>query len=152
MAEGDLVKEAEKTLADLLAFFEVNPKISSNLDGETLELLIEIDQPGRLIGHHGDTLKAIQHTMNMIVKRKTDERIYINIDVSGYKKARAERLVEKAKQIAEKVKEDGQEAVLSPMTPAERRLVHTELAETQGITTESRGEGNGRRLVIKKSE
>lgn len=145
-------KIAEQRLSDLLAFFGINTTVDCKRDGETLILNIDTDDSGRLIGRRGENLASVQHIMNMMLKRQTDERVFVQIDVGGYKKARGERAVAKAISVAEKVLEDGIEAVLPPMTAAERRLVHMELREIEGIETESRGEGHERRLIVRKSE
>lgn len=148
----DLSKVAEQRLGDLLAFFGINTEIVAEQDGESISLNVDTDDSGKLIGRRGENLAALQHIMNMMLKRETDERVYVQIDVGGYKKARGERAVAQAKTIAEKVLEDGVEAVLPPMTAGERRLVHMELREIDGIETESRGEGRDRRLVIRKTD
>ncbi|HSX41114.1 MAG TPA: KH domain-containing protein, partial [Candidatus Saccharimonadales bacterium] len=113
----DLIASAEKKLADLLTFFEVNPQVESEFDGETLHLRVEADTTGRLIGRRGETLQALQHLLNMMLRRETTERVYVQIDVGGYKQARLGRLVERAHELALKVAEDGQEAELAHLTP-----------------------------------
>ena len=148
----ELTVLAQKKLEDILTFFGVNTPVEAERDGDTLNLSVETDESGRLIGRRGENLAAIQHLLNMVIKRETDERVYVHVDVAGYKKARGERAVARAIEIAEKVANDGEEAVLPPMTAAERRLVHMELREVEGIETESRGEGKFRRLVIRKSQ
>jgi spoIIIJ-associated protein len=147
----DIASIAKHRLEDLLAFFGANAQVQSEFDGETLKLSVDTEDTGRLIGHRGETLSALQHIMSMSLQGQNHERLYVHIDVGGYKQARAERLVERAREAAEKVAETGEEVVLPPMSPAERRLVHMELREAAGVATESRGEGPRRRLVIVKT-
>jgi spoIIIJ-associated protein len=148
---SDLTSTAQQKLEDLLAFFGFNTTVTATRDDTTLDLAVDTEDSGRLIGHRGETLEALQHVMNMIMKRETTERIYVHIDVAGYKKARADRMVAKAKEIALQVKDSGREVVLPPMSAAERRLVHMELRDMDGIETESQGEGSQRRLIVRKA-
>lgn len=145
-------QRAQQHLEDLLTFFEVNTTVGVKQEGETILLTVDSDLSGQLIGHRGETLSALQHLVNMMVRKELDERVYVHVDVGGYRKARFERLEAKAKKLAERVLEDGQEVVLPPMSPAERRHIHSFLADFNGVTTESQGEGSRRRLVIKITE
>jgi spoIIIJ-associated protein len=147
-----LVEDARQYLTDLLSFFEVNAEVQAEATDDTIMLRVDGEAGGRLIGHRGETLAALQHVMNTLIRRRTDERIFVHVDIGGYRQARLTKLEELAKQAAEQVRESGEETVLGSMSPAERRHVHSYLADESGITTESRGEGNRRRLVIKPAE
>lgn len=143
---------AKRHLEDLLTFFGVNTQVDVTIEDDTIHLAVESDSTGRLIGHRGETLAALQYLINMIIRRETTERVYVHVDIAGYKRARIARMMEKAREAAERVKETGEEETLPPMNAAERRQVHAELGAIDGITTESRGVEPRRRLVILKSE
>ena len=49
---------------------------------------------------------------------------------------------------AEKVKTSGEESLLSPLNPYERRIVHLALAEIGGVETHSVGDGFLKRIAI----
>lgn len=138
-----------KQLQDMVSFFGVNAPVSVNDTGEAVELTIETTEGARLIGHHGETLRSIQYLLNLMASHE-GERVFYSVDVAGYKKARAEALAEKANKAADTVVETGTEWSMPPMSPGDRRLMHMALAERTDVETESRGEGRGRRLVIKK--
>ena len=142
---------AKLRLEEILTFFEVNPSVSVASDGDTLEMKVDADKTGRLIGHKGENLYALQQLMNAIVRAQSDERVFVNVDIADYKKERAEHLAEKVRADAQKVIETGEPRSLRPMTAAERRIVHMTLAEIPEVTTESEGEGPKRRVVIKPS-
>lgn len=146
-----LVESARKHLSDLLSFFEVNADVGADASGDTIKLTVETEDGGRLIGHRGETLGALQHIMNMILRRETQERIYVHVDIGGYVQARLKKLEEQAMEAVEQVRADGAEVTLPMMNAAERRHVHAMLTEVEGVTSESRGEGNRRRLVVKAS-
>jgi spoIIIJ-associated protein len=146
----DLLALVKLRLEEMLTFFEINPQVAVTTDDETIELRVEGDAGGRLIGRHGETLQALQQVMTAIVKQHATERVYVHLDVAGYLAGRTERLAAQVRADAEKVVETGEPKSLRPMNAAERRVVHMTLAEMPDVVTESEGEGPDRRVVIKK--
>lgn len=142
---------AKQYLEDLLTFFGVNTTVEAEQEGDSIELRVESDSSGHLIGHRGETLAALQHMLNMMMRRASTERIYVHIDVGGYRKARIGKLEETARRVAEEVISSGEEKPLPFMSAAERRHIHGFLNDVEGVESESRGEGNRRRLVVKKA-
>lgn len=127
---------------DVNAGFEVfhrDEQILINITGSDL---------GILIGRRGDTLESIQFLTNLAVARKLSDRSRIIIDVEGYRKRREETLIKLAKRLAEKVKKTGHRIVLEPMSPQERRIIHSALQDEWRISTFSEGEEPHRRVVI----
>ncbi len=143
-------EQAKRYLEDLLTFYGVNTTVEVAQQDETIDLTVESDLSGQIIGHHGETLAALEHIINMMMRRGREDRLYVHIDVGGYRKARLEKLEAKANEAAQVVVDTGEEQVLPPMNPAERRHVHAYLTDNDQVTTESRGEGKRRRLVVKK--
>lgn len=146
MTKDELGAIAAK-LEELLTFFGYNVAVTPEEHGHTVQLNIETSDGARLIGHRGETLAAIQHIMNSM-NQEAGNKHYIVVDVAGYKEARANRLAEKVQQDAKRVIESGQSHRLRPMNAAERRVVHMALADIDGVSTESEGEGRDRRVVI----
>ncbi|HSH31167.1 MAG TPA: R3H domain-containing nucleic acid-binding protein [Candidatus Saccharimonadales bacterium] len=146
----DLLALAKLRLEEILTFFGVNTGVKAQFTGETIELSVDADVTGRLIGHRGETLAALQQLLNAIVRGQTSERVFVSIDIAGYKKARANHLTDKVQLDAKKVLETGEPKYLRPMNAAERRIIHMALADMPEVVTESEGEGMGRRVVIKK--
>ncbi len=147
----ELVQTAKHRLEDILSFFEINAKVTAESTEDTIELAVESDGGGRLIGHRGETLAAIQHLINMMIRRDTDERIYVHVDIGGYREARLAKLEEQARTAAEQVRAEGIEVPLPMMNAAERRHIHSVMGEVPGIVTESQGDGSQRRLIVKPS-
>ncbi len=140
--------QLEKRLADLLSFFGVNAQIECTETEEEVVFSVASDGGGRLIGHHGENLAAIQHIMGML-GRRSGERRRITVDIGGYKRAREHYLQQAALQAADSVVKSRSEEALAPMNPAERRIVHQALTERSDIETESRGEEPKRFIVVK---
>jgi spoIIIJ-associated protein len=109
---------------------------------------IETDDAGRLIGHNGETLQALQLIVNLIVSKQVEDSKRVIIDVSNWRKGKEEDLAQKAQRWAEEVKESGQPMELEPMPSWQRRAIHMALQEMEGVSSESVGEGPDRHLVI----
>jgi spoIIIJ-associated protein len=107
------------------------------------------DDMALLIGRHGQTLDAIQELARTAVGRRLDQRIRVLVDVEDYRKRREERLIERAREVAERVLETGTEERLDPMNPYERKLVHDAIAELEGLETTSEGVDPERFVVIR---
>ena len=149
MSQPQYVELARRRLEEMVSFFGVNAEVEAEAAEDRVELNVATDATGRLIGHHGETLRALEYLLNIMMKEAAPE-VRFSVDIAGYRKARAEQLTEYAKAQAAKVNETGEESVLRPMNPAERRLVHMALADSPEVETESRGEPPHRRIVIKK--
>jgi len=120
---------AKKRLEELVSFFGVNAQVEAHETDEGIALDVAAsDVTPRLIGHRGDTLRAIEFLLNQIIKRAVEDAPRISVDVAGYKEARRAALEELAREVATRVTETGQEEELKPMNPAERRIVHMALA------------------------
>lgn len=144
--ELDLIGEIAEEFFGRLG---VDISFSLKEEGGVVEIDLEGKDPGLLIGFHGETLQALQLILNLIVYRKLGKWRTIVLDVDNWRKKREESLRRLAKTTAERVKFLGEEIELSPMTPFERRIVHLALATDPQVTTESRGEGRERRIVVK---
>ena len=107
------------------------------------------DDSGLLIGRRGETLRALQFLVNLIVKnRLKDEAVRVVLDIERYKERRNNSLQEMAIRVAEKVAGTGRAVSLEPMPPAERRVIHMALADHPTVSTESSGMGESRKVVI----
>lgn len=148
----DTMALAKVRLEELISFMgaNVDAKVDHTDDGIELNIESSTFSP-RLIGHRGETLRAIEYLINQIVKRQDPDAPRILVDVAGYKQARRQSLQEMAQEIAARVKETGTEEELKPMNPAERRIIHMALREIDGVETESRGTDRERRIVVKPS-
>ncbi len=106
------------------------------------------DDLGLLIGRRGETLAALQYLLNVMVSTRYEGQNVFSVDVEGYRRRREQSLVELAHQIANEVRSTGDVITLEPMSPAERRIVHMELQDEDGVTTESAGSGDHRQVEI----
>lgn len=107
---------------------------------------------GILIGRRGETLDALQYLTNLTVSRHFEDRSKFILDVEGYRAKREETLERLARKLAERVKESGKNISLEPMSPYERRIIHTVLQSDEQVRTFSEGEEPYRKVVIAKKK
>jgi len=145
------VSKTEATEAFLTGLFErigveAVPKATEN-DAGGIDVVIEGESIGSLIGRRGETLDAIQHLTNYAVNR-SGSRVRINIDAENYRAKRAEALERLANKVAGKVVKYRRNVTLEPMNAYERHVIHTALQEFDGVTTYSMGTEPNRRVVV----
>jgi len=116
---------------------------------ETLSIDLKVEEPRILIGERGQTLLEIQHLLKVILRKKIEERFFVDLDINNYKKKKIEYLKELAHAAADEVSLTRREKILSPMPAYERRVIHLELAEREDVTTESIGQEPKRRVVVR---
>jgi spoIIIJ-associated protein len=131
--------------------FEVDKAFVEDMEGEENQVLIglTVTNPAGLIGFRGRNLAAIQLILSLAVKNKLGEWVRILLDVNNYRQEQKERLTGMAKGLAEKVLTTGNTAVMANMSSYERRICHMAIADMEGISSESEGEGEERHIVIK---
>ena len=115
------------------------------------EETIQVDLTGNdreyLLSRKGEGLSALQYLLNRIIYRGRRGK-KIQVDCDGFRKLHEEEIVEIAVRSAEKAKARGEECLLNPLNPYERRLVHLALAEIGGVETRSVGDGFLKRIAI----
>lgn len=109
---------------------------------------IEGEHLGALIGRRGSTLDALELLVGLIVTKHTKAHTKVVVDAAGYRERRTLALEDLARRMAERAAREGREVLLDPMDAAQRRIIHTTLAEHARAYTYSRGEGAARRVVI----
>lgn len=105
-----------------------------------------------LIGHHGDTLDALQYLANLASARKNAkgerDKSRVTIDIEGYRRKREETLRALARRMAAKALRNKRSVMLEPMSAYERRIIHSEIQGIEGVSTNSVGSDNNRKIVI----
>lgn len=117
-------------------------------DSEPIRLNVTGKGLGMLIGRRGDTLAAIQFLTRLMVSHQLERWVNLVVDIDGYRQKREETLKRLAVRMAEQAMETGRVQELEPMPASERRIVHLALRDFGGVTTESAGEGENRRVTI----
>ncbi len=150
MNRDEAIRFATKYLEDLLSFFGINVAVDSTFDGEVIQLSIpSTSLNSLLIGKNADNLRSLQHIVMATLIAKGAEVTRVNVDVADYKRARAERIAERAEEWIAKVRRTGEPMRLD-LNPSDRRVVHKLAEDYSDISTHSEGEGRERQLVIEK--
>ena len=109
---------------------------------------LEGDDSGLLIGRRGQTLQSLQLIVSLIVRKQFGEDVRVVLDVEHYRQRRETSLRDMATKVASRVVQSSRSITLEPMPPADRRIVHTALSDHPGVSTESTGEGENRKVTI----
>lgn len=147
MKTEELIKS---TTEELLKLLGAECSVNVNIDSENnlYNVEIETQEAGILIGHHGESIDALQLVLNQALFNKTEgKRLVLNI--GNWRERRHDTLVALADNIVARVMENGEPQPVYNLTPSERRIVHMYLSENSNVLTESEGEGRDRHLVIK---
>ena len=154
MAEGVTLEEqaavAKEFLEGLVNTMDLEATVVVRpIDEDTVELAVDGEGLGMLVGPRGTTLAALQDITRTVVQgkypTKTDR---ILVDVARYRERRAEALTRFTKEQVAEVLASGEERALEPMSPADRKVVHDAVNDLEGVTTRSEGEDANRHIVI----
>ena len=121
-------------------------------DEDVIICNIKTEDSSFLIGQYGLNLQSLQHIARVIIRKKIIQPVNFILDVNSYRQEKKDSVVRLARNLAEEVISGKSQIVMRPMTAYERRIVHMELSKNDRIKTESIGEGESRRIVIKPIE
>ena len=148
------IEDADKAVENFLNNF-LN-KISSNIEytvkneNGLVYVNIKGEDSTRLIGYRGEALNALQTLLTTVASKNREESVKVILDIGNYKDARKKTLEELARKVEKTVKKTGKSVTLEPMNAYERKILHTELQDSEFVKTYSVGEGDRRRVVIAK--
>ena len=146
------MSEAEARVRELMerivVAFGVDATVDVWEDDESVSAEFHGDDLGLVIGHHGQTIDAIQHLAYRVAFRGSDARKRVVIDAAGYRERRAVALRAAADQAAEAAVHDRRPVALEAMSALERKIVHEHLKSRHDVETYSEGQEPSRRLVV----
>jgi spoIIIJ-associated protein len=145
---SSVAMKARDMLEGILQRISPEYRVSASETQEKIILSIEGDESGLLIGKRGQNLDAFQYILNKAINKIDNEHKMILIDSGDYRKRREEFLLGLAEKIREKVKKTKKAVSLANMNAHDRRVIHMVLQEDESLTTQSRGEGKYRKIVI----
>ena len=116
--------------------------------GEATILRVTGEHMGALIGRRGETMESLSYLASLVINRMEGPYVKLGLDVGGYRNKREDDLSALAKRIADRVIRTGCYYEMEPMNPYERHIIHTAIADIEGVRSESKGEGPTRHIVI----
>ena len=117
-----------------------------------LQMEIDCEDYGIIIGRRGETLDSLQYLTGLAVKKSCDKYVRVVINVGNYREKRTETLRNLARKNANYVLRTGRRYTFEPMNPYERRIIHTTIQEIDGVDSLSIGYGQDRRVVLQSTD
>ena len=146
MTKADYAKDFVKTIITEMG--AVDADIVSEETDNSVQMTIEGDDLGFLIGKHGETLDAIQYITGLVVNQMESGYFRINLDCGNFREKREQSLIDLAKKLASQVLKTGRNVTLEPMNPYERRIIHATCQSINDVTSASVGVEPTRCVVI----
>jgi spoIIIJ-associated protein len=125
-----------------------NLSVTTKKDSFNCVIEVDGDNVGSLIGRKGETMEAISYLTHLACLKVGQEGERITVDISGYRKKREKNILNEVNRAVSRVRKTGRPYTFSPMSAYERRIVHAAAGKEEGITSQSKGVGSGRRVVI----
>lgn len=151
VSENDIERaknNIEVFLPEFIKSISSDAKYNVQKSNDSVEVDIDGENIGFLIGYRGETLYATQNILSAVANKGTENRVRISLDIAGYKAKREKTLEELAEKTAQKVMRTRKDVTLEPMQAYERKIIHSKLQDNPKITTHSVGEEPHRRIVI----
>ncbi len=114
-----------------------------------LKISLTSNEAQILIGQGGKTLSDLQGLLAKVFRKQLEQEVFLDLDINNYKSDKEQYIRDLAQKAADTAVSLGQEKALFPMPAFERRIIHTELANRSDVQTESIGEGDERKVVIR---
>ena len=142
------IERAKSYLDSILKQLGVEAEFVVTAGAESAMIEIVAANNGTVIGKRGETLDALQYLTFMIANRGDKDYYRIILNSANYRERRRKTLEELAAKIARNVQRSGRQTTLEPMNPYERRIIHSAIAEIEGVSSRSIGEEPYRKVVI----
>lgn len=140
---------AVKFMEGLVDSFGSQATVELLTDGVDLDVRVDGENLGLMVGSSGRTLLAIQDLVRVAAQRRLgDHTTRLKIDIAGYRERRREALAQFARKVADQVLESGVARAMEPMPSADRKVVHDVLVEIDGVESRSEGDDPNRRVVV----
>ena len=143
-----VVEEVNHYVQGIIDDMDVEGAISSTSNRRSINMQIDTNEPGRIIGYHGKVLKSLQLLAQNYLYNRYSRTFYITINVNDYVEHRAEVLQSYAQKLATRVLEEGRSQVTDPMSSSERKIIHRIISRMEGVTSYSEGDEPNRYVVV----
>lgn len=143
-----VVTEVTAYIQEILDDMDVEASIESSHNRRTINLQVDTNEPGRVIGYHGKVLKSLQLLAQNYLYNRYERNFYITINVNDYVEHRAEVLQGYAQKLAERVLVEQEAYHTDPMSSSERKIIHRIISKMDGLTSYSEGSEPNRYVVV----
>ena len=142
-----VVEEVTNYVQAIVDDMDVEGTISSTSNRRSINMQIDTNEPGRIIGYHGKVLKSLQLLAQNYLYNRYSKTFYITINVNDYVEHRAEVLQSYAQKLATRVLEEGRSQMTDPMSSSERKIIHRIISLMEWVTSYSEGDERNRYVV-----
>jgi len=143
-----VVEDVTGYVQGIIDDMDVEGAISSTSNRRSINMQIDTNEPGRIIGYHGKVLKSLQLLAQNYLYNRYSKTFYITINVNDYVEHRAEVLQSYAQKLATRVLEEGRSQMTDPMSSSERKIIHRIISRMEGLTSYSEGDEPNRYVVV----
>lgn len=143
-----VVVEISAYIQEILDSMDVEATLDSTYNRRSINIQVDTNEPGRVIGYHGKVLKALQLLAQNFLYNHYERNFYVTINVNDYVEHRAEVLQGYAQKLAERVLEDQEAYHTDPMSSSERKIIHRIISKMDGLTSYSEGSEPNRYVVV----
>ena len=143
-----VVEDVTGYVQGIIDDMDVEGIISSTSNRRSINMQIDTNEPGRIIGYHGKVLKSLQLLAQNYLYNRYSKTFYITINVNDYVEHRAEVLQSYAQKLATRVLEEGRSQMTDPMSSSERKIIHRIISRMEGVTSYSEGDEPNRYVVV----
>ncbi|HFI0143983.1 TPA: RNA-binding cell elongation regulator Jag/EloR [Streptococcus suis] len=143
-----VVSEVSTYIQEILDDMDVEASIETSHSRRTINIQVDTNEPGRVIGYHGKVLKALQLLAQNFLYNRYERNFYITINVNDYVEHRAEVLQGYAQKLAERVLAEQEAYHTDPMSSSERKIIHRIISKMDGLTSYSEGSEPNRYVVV----
>ena len=144
----EVVSDVTAYVQEIIDEMDVEASLSSSYNRRTVNMQIDTNEPGRVIGYHGKVLKALQLLAQNYLYIRYEKSFYISINVNDYVEHRAEVLQSYAQKLANKALEERRSQPTDPMSNNERKIIHRIISKMDGVTSYSEGDEPNRYVVV----
>ena len=143
-----VVAEVSEYVQEILDDMDVEARIETSHNRQTINIQVDTNEPGRVIGYHGKVLKALQLLAQNFLYNRYERNFFITINVNDYVEHRAEVLQGYAQKLAERVITEQEAYHTDPMSSNERKIIHRIISKMDGVTSYSEGSEPNRYVVV----
>ena len=144
----EVVAEVTDYVQEIVNEMDVEASLTSNYNRRTINMQIDTNEPGRVIGYHGKVLKALQLLAQNYLYVRYEKSFYISINVNDYVEHRAEVLQSYAQKLENRALEERRSQPTDPMSNNERKIIHRIISKMDGVTSYSEGDEPNRYVVV----
>ncbi|MBN1384870.1 MAG: Jag N-terminal domain-containing protein [Elusimicrobia bacterium] len=145
---SELPKNAAEILSEIFKLSGFKTKVAAEVTSMGSVLNVSSDDSAILIGRQGQTMRALEYIMRLILSKQEGKGVKVAINVNGYLDKKNEKIIQKAKELEKKVKEKGGPISIK-LSASERKIIHMELQNSPYVETVSEGVGDDRKLIVR---